>query len=928
MDEHTFFGKKDLCYTEVIDFTDYQGIGKDPLYKRYDSVWSVISAAIAPEYRHFLAVPLYNDKEDRIYWYIDIWEDFPQRFSELEGAEKARYQAIKDATVSHYRTMAQSLSGEELQILGSALKYVDDERIYCADGKVFLVAWGMTPDTRKHKIIGTVIHHVEDTKSFKVVFNAEPHGELANKMDKFITKPNGYVIKPEDLPNVSVKDGWKFDGWTPEPIGLKIEADTTFTARYSENIIVVPPMPPLPPPEPQLCNIFFNAGSQGTALGRCDFQVPANSSVEAGMIPQVKPNKGYKFVGWDINPLNMIATGDMTFNAIYEKKQPWYKKSFWKWLLLGLLLLLLLLLMLFGLDKCGCTSCIGPHLVNGIIPVDSIAEEELYEPIQPITGEDGELPEDNGKVAPFVDGDGNEVPIIKQPGAPDVIGNRLILFIEDESGSVDALAKDFKTAYPGEQYSIIGFDREVKMLVIQIPADERDHIRKTINSKIPGQKFFVFDEEIYERESSEENYEPNMSLAGWHLKAIRLQEGWQITKGDPNVKVAVVDDGIDAYHQMFTGRIVDAYNVFTKDNRLTKGSGHGTHCAGLAVGSADLYSKGAAGVAPNCKLMPVQVFAGEHTSLSAWVAGIMYAIHHDADVINCSIAPSFKGLNMLPPSQQVVISKNQFLNAVRLWKRVCSIAMKKNSVIVFAAGNDDIYSSIPAENRNAMAITVTAVDNRRYPTIFTNYGPCSDISAPGIDILSSFPVNDLNMLQGTSMAAPIVSGTIALMKSIKKDLTVEQAANALYYSGAQVYGYIPPMVQVDAALQATRAGKFDKPAERGYTPVPEGDWPHNNGVINDRIPIINDDPEGEIEDGRIDGYVDDERVGNGTGDDNGNAVPVNPRVDGDGNRRDPNVKNPDTTPDSGEDYEAIRRLIRDYKRKISELEKQLPENKK
>ena len=227
-----------------------------------------------------------------------------------------------------------------------------------------------------------------------------------------------------------------------------------------------------------------------------------------------------------------------------------------------------------------------------------------------------------------------------------------------------------------------------------------------------------------------------------------------------------------------------------------------------------------------------------------------------------------------------------------------------------------------------MAITVTAVDNRRYPTIFTNYGPCSDISAPGIDILSSFPVNDLNMLQGTSMAAPIVSGTIALMKSIKKDLTVEQAANALYYSGAQVYGYIPPMVQVDAALQATRAGKFDKPAERGYTPVPEGDWPHNNGVINDRIPIINDDPEGEIEDGRIDGYVDDERVGNGTGDDNGNAVPVNPRVDGDGNRRDPNVKNPDTTPDSGEDYEAIRRLIRDYKRKISELEKQLPENKK
>lgn len=54
------------------------------------------------------------------------------------------------------------------------------------------------------------------------------------------------------------------------------------------------------------------------------------------------------------------------------------------------------------------------------------------------------------------------------------------------------------------------------------------------------------------------------------------------------------------------------------------------------------------------------------------------------------------------------------------------------------------------------------------------------------------------------MAAPIVTGTIALMKSLKKDITVAQARNVLYKTGADVYGYIPPMVLVDKALMAVK----------------------------------------------------------------------------------------------------------------------------
>ena len=66
MAEHTLYGKRKLCYTEVTDFTDFQGIGRDPLYKRFDSVYSVVEKNVEPQYRDFLAHPIYSD-EDQIY---------------------------------------------------------------------------------------------------------------------------------------------------------------------------------------------------------------------------------------------------------------------------------------------------------------------------------------------------------------------------------------------------------------------------------------------------------------------------------------------------------------------------------------------------------------------------------------------------------------------------------------------------------------------------------------------------------------------------------------------------------------------------------------------------------------------------------------------------------------------------------------------
>lgn len=897
---HTFFGKRKLCYTETSDFTDFQGIGHDPMYKRYDSVFSVVKRAIPVEYQHFLATPEYNDEFDQICWHVENWEEHPIRLTDLSENDKTKYKEILNKTVSTYKSSVANLNGDDLQIMAGAIKYIDENRIYCADGKVYLVAWGMTPDTKQHKVIGSVIHDFDYVKKFKVTFDVGEHGILSSKLDKSMNREEGHELSPSDIPEVIPNKGWVFEGWSPSPVGLSVNSDLRFEAKYVKSSIPTPPPPQeddnhedTKEPEPVFFTCRFDAGENGSVNGMDTITKEAHSSLSDNDIPTITPHKGYRFVGWNNSPYNTVVDEDKVFTAQYEKDIPWYKR-WWLWLtglftgksclkwLLWLLLGILLMWLLSWLLR-GCNGCAGHHAVNGVVPIDTITRSDntvIDDNGHPrkITDDNGTLPEDGSIVAPVFGEGGTEPPIVSQPGMPSILANRLFLFMEDENGDINGLAQDFKKAYPEEQYSIIGFDKEVKLLVIQIPESERDQIRQTINSRIPNHKFIVFDEEIYELHGF---ISDDTSDKGWHLGAIHLKEGWSYTRGDSNVKVAIVDDGIQSGHPMFDGRIVDAYNVFTQNNSLSLGEGHGTHTAGLAVGNDSYYSQGASGVAPNCKLMPIQVFDNKICPLSALIAGIMYAVHHDADVVNISIGPSFQGLNVLPVEQQDEIAKKQFMNVAFLWARVCKLAAQKNCILVFAAGNDDILTSIPPENRNESSIVVTAVDKRMYPTVFTNYGPCSDISAPGKSIYSSFPTSSFQSCDGTSMAAPIVAGTIALMKSIKRDLTVQQARDVLFSTGADVYGWIPPMVLVDKALMATKNGNFNRIEREGHS-VPDGVDIH---LHSGRIPVRSD----------IGVIVE-------------QPVPVQ------------------QLPGTDTDYDAIRRKIAEYKKKIEELEKLLPKN--
>lgn len=352
MSEHVVYKKKKICFTEVSDFTDFQGIGADPLYKRYDSVQAVMRTCIDPKYISFLAQPIYNPDQDTIDWYVEEWTEHPIRMVDLNGAEKEHYKRILDTTVQHYRNAAMKIENDDLLILGGAIKFISEDMVFCYDNKVVLVCWGMRYDTKKHLDIGGLFYEFEPAPPviYQVVFNPGESGTLEGS--SVVNIPAGTPITADQVPSIKAQPNFTFTGWNQDPVGQEVNADMEFTALYE----FTPPAPTPPPPPtvtpqkvapPPTYSVLFQDGGCGRLNGNVQYFLPAGTPITANMIPSVTANSGYKFDGWDVNPLNYRVAKNMVFTAKYRKKSKW-----WLWLLLILLALLLFFLLFFLLKGC------------------------------------------------------------------------------------------------------------------------------------------------------------------------------------------------------------------------------------------------------------------------------------------------------------------------------------------------------------------------------------------------------------------------------------------------------------------------------------------------------------------------------------------------------------------------------------------------
>ncbi|MCF7841669.1 MAG: S8 family serine peptidase [Lentisphaeria bacterium] len=287
---------------------------------------------------------------------------------------------------------------------------------------------------------------------------------------------------------------------------------------------------------------------------------------------------------------------------------------------------------------------------------------------------------------------------------------------------------------------------------------------------------------------------PNDSLfpVSWHHAKVRSEEAWDLTAGSDTVILAIIDTGIDTTHPdmvdnywMNPGEnpgngVDDDGNGYVDDGLGWDFSGtesnpdedndpshdwwwhpyhaedHGSHVAGIAAASGNNLI-GVIGMAYESKIMALKIFPNSYDDVI--VNAITYAADNGADVINCSWGG---GMNSSTINDAILYARNT-----------------KGCLVIAAAGNDaSSFPFYPANSPGVVSVGATTGSDTR--AVFSNYGSWVDMCAPGAGIWSAtdpanpFHENLYEAWDGTSMAAPMVSGVAALIRSQFPNLSVDE----------------------------------------------------------------------------------------------------------------------------------------------------------
>ena len=265
--------------------------------------------------------------------------------------------------------------------------------------------------------------------------------------------------------------------------------------------------------------------------------------------------------------------------------------------------------------------------------------------------------------------------------------------------------------------------------------------------------------------------------------------------------VAIVDTGIDRTHPDLN--VVGGHNCSTSNpDAWGDDNGHGTHVAGT-VGALD-NGIGVVGVAPGVRLWAVRILNSAGDGLVSWyVCGLDWiaAQRDPADPTR----PLFEAANMSVAKTGADDHNCGLTNGDLIHQAICRL-VASGVTVVAAAGNNSFSASrlIPASYNEVITVSALA-DTDGMPgglggnacyswgsydrddtfANFSNYGGDVDLIAPGKCILSTLPGNRYGTISGTSMAAPLVTGAVALYKASRPLATPSQVRAALRAAGTQ-----------------------------------------------------------------------------------------------------------------------------------------------
>lgn len=249
----------------------------------------------------------------------------------------------------------------------------------------------------------------------------------------------------------------------------------------------------------------------------------------------------------------------------------------------------------------------------------------------------------------------------------------------------------------------------------------------------------------------------------WGIERIGAPEVHSTYTGD-GIKAAIIDTGVDYTHPDLAANYKGGYDYVNDDTDPMDDAGHGTHVAGT-VAAID-NEIGVLGTAPDIDIYALKALDSTGSgSYSDIISAVQWAADNDMDIASMSLGGSF--------------------NSVWL-RKACDNAYKDGVVLVAAAGND--YGgqvSYPAAYSSVIA--VSAIDENDIIASFSNVGPQVELTAPGVKINSTTLGGGYsgNTWDGTSMATPHVTGTIALLLNTQVPANYDTNGNG-YWNPAEV----------------------------------------------------------------------------------------------------------------------------------------------
>lgn len=319
-------------------------------------------------------------------------------------------------------------------------------------------------------------------------------------------------------------------------------------------------------------------------------------------------------------------------------------------------------------------------------------------------------------------------------------------------------------------------------------------VLKNLTNLVPNYRYFgEYREGLIELKRGEDNQNPIH-----HHKMIETLKAWDITKGSAEVIVAVTDNEFQLDHENLkdswwtnpgeiadngidddgNGYIDDVYgwDFAEKDNNVdtTDEGTHGTHVAGtIAARTKGLEGSG---IAPNVKIMPLRWYDFDVRFTSAVVAETYhYAVDHGAKIISTSY-------------------NVDWLASDAAYREAVAYATAREVLIVNSAGNaNELNPARQSIEEIILVCSVKSTDDSKQDikSKFSNYGNGVDICAPGDPIYSTVQSytgiqNVFKFMKGTSMAAPTVAATAALIWSVNPNFTLAEVKKRLFTTAVNI----------------------------------------------------------------------------------------------------------------------------------------------